>query len=113
MKHRTRRSKLRRMRQRRYTLRRGGRNCSGMNRANYDTRKGEYVRIIADLARQYGKHPDHDYSIDVEILQNKHCESFLDDFAVFIDTHYRKYEKTRLGGLESFYNALVTRNFNK
>ena len=110
MKHRTRRSKLRRMRQRRHTLRRGGRNCSGMNMAHYDTRKGEYVRIIADLARRYGKYPDHDYSIDVGILQNEHCENFLDDFAIFIDNTYDDYEETGLG---SFYVALQRRNLNK
>ena len=80
-----------------------------MNMANLSTRKLEYAKIVNKLARRYGKHPDHDYSIDVEMLQSEHCESFLDDFAIFI-TRYKDYDKT---GLKSFYDALVTRNFNK
>jgi hypothetical protein len=80
-----------------------------MNKANYNTKKGEYIRIVNELARLYGKHPDHDYSIDVRILQREHCEKFLDDLAYFIHTKYKGYEET---GLKSFYNALVTRNFN-
>lgn len=105
MSRRSRRSKLRSRR----TIRRGGRNCSSMNMAQPHTQTKEYTRIIAELARQYGKHPDHDYSEDVAMLQSEHCDKFLDDFAIFI-TRYKDYNK---GGLKSFYDALVTRNLNK
>ena len=98
-----RRSKLRRSHR---TIRRGGKNCNGINRANFQTQMKEHIAIIGRMSRIYQSDPHHVFTREVKELKEKYCEPFLKDLVQVIDDVYGKYKNTRL---KSFYQALLRR----
>lgn len=103
MSRRSRRSKLRSRR----TIRRGGKNCNGINKSNnFSLRMKEHIAIIAKMSRIYQSDPHHVFTLEVKELKEKYCEEFLKELILVIDGVYGKYKETRL---KSFYQALLRR----
>jgi len=103
MSRRSRRSKLRSRR----TIRRGGKNCTGINKStNFSLRMKEHIAIIAEMSRIYQRDPHHVFTLQVKQLKEKYCEEFLKELILVIDDVYGKYKDTRL---KSFYQALLRR----
>lgn len=105
MTRRSRRSKLRRSHR---TIRRGGKNCNGINKStNFSLRMKEHIAIIAKMSRIYQSDPHHVFTLEVKELKEKYCEEFLKELILVIDGVYEKYKDTRL---KSFYQALLRRD---
>jgi hypothetical protein len=79
MSRRSRRSKLRSR-----TIRRGGKNCNGINKADFQSRMHAHIEIIKDIMSDYDKDPYSVFTEQVYHLTNEHCEDFLKELDIVI-----------------------------
>ena len=109
MKRRTRRSKLRGVRRRRRTLRRGGRTCANHEIPGFQLRMHQHLQIIEDMIKIYESDPSHVFTVEVKDLVEKHCEKFLEELVVVINSlHTDKYGRVDKN-LYQFHQALLRR----
>jgi hypothetical protein len=81
MSRRSRRSKLRRSRR---TIRRGGRNCTGINKADFQSQMHAHMEIIKGIMADYDMDQHSIFTEQVQQLTNEHCEKFLKDLDIVI-----------------------------
>jgi hypothetical protein len=90
MSRRSRQSKLRSRRSRqsklrsRHTIRRGGRNCSGINKADFRSQMHAHIEIIKGIMADYDNDPHSVFTEQVRQLTNEHCEEFLKELDIVI-----------------------------
>lgn len=82
MKRRTRRSKLRGVRRLRRTLRRGGVDCRGINKAGLQSRMAKHEEIIKDMMAVYDENPTSVFTQEVDNLMQEHCDEFLEELRI-------------------------------
>jgi len=74
--------------------------------ANYNTKKVQFAQIIIEMIKLYNENPNHEFSYDVEDLQRRYCNKFLQELSEY---NNKMPPKKKIQRIQSFYDKLISR----